>query len=93
MYPEDEEKTPFITDRGSYCYKVMHFGLKNAGATYQRLVTKMFQQHLRKTMEVYINEMLVKSTSSRAFERSICNSSKIQHEVEPREMCIWCRIR
>ena len=40
MNPEDQEKTSFITDRGIYCYKVMPFGLKNAEATYQRLVTK-----------------------------------------------------
>ncbi|XP_070009643.1 uncharacterized protein [Nicotiana sylvestris] len=49
--PEDEENTSFITDRGTYYYKVMPFGLKNAGATYQRLVTKIFQEHLGKTME------------------------------------------
>ncbi|CAE6199346.1 unnamed protein product [Arabidopsis arenosa] len=61
MNPEDEEKTSFITDRGIYCYKVMPFGLKNAGATYQRLVNKMFAEHLGKTMEVYIDDMLVKS--------------------------------
>ena len=35
MYPPDEEKTAFITDKGTYCYRVMPFGLKNAGATYQ----------------------------------------------------------
>ncbi|CAE5959424.1 unnamed protein product [Arabidopsis arenosa] len=61
MNPEDEEKTSFITDRGIYCYKVMPFGLKNARATYQRLVNKMFAKHLGKTMEVYIDDMLVKS--------------------------------
>ncbi|KFK44296.1 hypothetical protein AALP_AA1G239700 [Arabis alpina] len=61
MHPEDREKTAFITDRGCYCYKVMPFGLKNAGATYQRLVNKMFQDQLGKTMEVYIDDMLVKS--------------------------------
>ncbi|KAG7583597.1 Ribonuclease H domain [Arabidopsis suecica] len=61
MDPEDQEKTSFITDRGTYCYKVMPFGLKNAGATYQRLVNKMFHKHLGKTMEVYIDDMLVKS--------------------------------
>ncbi|KAG7542873.1 Retrotransposon gag domain [Arabidopsis thaliana x Arabidopsis arenosa] len=61
MNPEDQEKTSFITDRGIYCYKVMPFGLKNAGATYQRLVNKMFHNHLGKTMEVYIDDMLVKS--------------------------------
>ena len=42
MYGPDEENTTFITPRGIYCYKVMPLGLKNAGLTYQRLVTKMF---------------------------------------------------
>ncbi|KAL2532658.1 Protein kinase superfamily protein [Abeliophyllum distichum] len=42
MYPPDEEHTSFVTDKGLYCYRVMPFGLKNAGATYQRLVNKMF---------------------------------------------------
>ena len=42
MNPDDHEKTSFITERGTYCYKVMPFGLKNAGPTYQRLVNKMF---------------------------------------------------
>ncbi|XP_024016289.1 uncharacterized protein LOC112089766 [Eutrema salsugineum] len=61
MHPDDREKTLFITDRGIYCYKVMPFGLKNAGATYQRLVNRMFASQLGKTMEVYIDDMLVKS--------------------------------
>ncbi|XP_048596410.1 uncharacterized protein LOC106364989 [Brassica napus] len=57
----DLNKTAFITDRGTYCYKVMPFGLKNAGATYQRLVNRMFADQLGNTMEVYIDYMLVKS--------------------------------
>ena len=61
MHPEDREKTAFITGRRIYFYKVMPFGLKNAGATYQRLVNKMFAERLGATMEVYIDEMLVKS--------------------------------
>ena len=44
MAEEDQEKTAFITSQGLYCYKVMPFGLKNAGATYQRMVNKMFNQ-------------------------------------------------
>jgi len=61
MHPDDREKTSFITDRGTYCYKVMPFGLKNAGATYQRLVNRMFAKQLGTIMEVYIDDMLVKS--------------------------------
>ncbi|XP_024009949.1 uncharacterized protein LOC112085152 [Eutrema salsugineum] len=61
MHPQDREKTSFITDRGIYCYKVMPFGLKNAGATYQRLINRMFASQLVRTMEVYIDDMLVKS--------------------------------
>ncbi|XP_031254693.1 uncharacterized protein LOC116112724 [Pistacia vera] len=61
MHPSDQEKTAFITERGTYCYKVMPFGLKNVGATYQQLVNKMFSDHLGETMEVYIDDMLVKS--------------------------------
>lgn len=45
---------------GLYYYKIMPFGLKNAGATYQRLVTKMFRDEIGKTMEVYVDDILVK---------------------------------
>ncbi|XP_050290234.1 uncharacterized protein LOC126728462 [Quercus robur] len=61
MAEEDQEKTAFITSQGLYCYKVMPFGLKNAGATYQRLVNKMFNQQIGRNMEVYVDDMLVKS--------------------------------
>ena len=64
MDPEDQEKTSFIIAQGTYCYRVMPFGLKNAGATYQRLVNRMFQKQIGTTMEVYIDDMLVKSTTS-----------------------------
>ena len=58
MHKDDCEKTAFITDRGTYCYIVMPFGLKNAGATYQRLVNEMFAELLGVTMEVYIDDMV-----------------------------------
>ena len=64
MDPDDQEKTSFVTAQGTYCYRVMPFGLKNAGATYQRLVNRMFQKQLGATMEVYIDDMLVKSTTA-----------------------------
>ena len=61
MDKEDQEKTAFITSQGLYCYMVMPFGLKNAGATYQRLVNRMFNKQIGRNMEVYIDDMLVKS--------------------------------
>ncbi|KAI5337380.1 hypothetical protein L3X38_016651 [Prunus dulcis] len=64
MHPEDQAHTSFITDRGLYCYKVMPFGLKNAGATYQRLVNHLFAPLIGHTMEVYVDDMLVKSRTA-----------------------------
>ena len=59
-HPLDTEKMTFITPHGLYCYNVMPFGLKNVGATYQRLATKIFRPLMGETMEVYIDDMLVK---------------------------------
>ena len=64
MDPNDQEKTSFVTGQGTYYYQVMPFGLKNAGATYQRLVNRMFQKQIRASMEVYIDDMLVKSVKA-----------------------------
>ena len=61
MAEEDQEKTSFITSQGLYYYKVMPFGLKNARATYQRLVNRMFSKQIGRNMEVYVDNMLVKS--------------------------------
>ena len=64
MDTDDQEKTSFVTAQGTYCYRVMPFGLKNAGATYQRLVNRMLQKQIGATMEVYIDDILVKSTTA-----------------------------
>uniref|UniRef100_A0A2N9EVJ5 Uncharacterized protein n=1 Tax=Fagus sylvatica TaxID=28930 RepID=A0A2N9EVJ5_FAGSY len=61
MDESDQEKTSFITSRGLFCYKVMPFGLKNAGATYQRLMNRMFHDQIGRNVEVYVDDMLVKS--------------------------------
>ena len=58
---DDQEKTVFVTSTGNYHYKVMLFGLKNAGATYQRMMTRMFEPQLGKNIEIYIDDMVVKS--------------------------------
>ena len=61
MFHQDEEKTTIVTPQGLHCYKVMLFGLKNASATYQRLMTKIFKPLIGRTVEVYINNIIVKS--------------------------------
>ena len=61
MDEADQEKTSFVTSQGLFCYKVMPFGLKNVSATYQRLVNNMFRPQIRQNVEVYVDDMLVKS--------------------------------
>ena len=57
----NQEKTTFVTPIGNYHYKVMPFNLKNTGSTYQRMMTRMFEPQLGKSIEVYIDNMVVKS--------------------------------
>ena len=61
MNPKDEELIAFRTPKGIYCYKVMPFGLKNAGATYQRAMQKIFDNVLHKYIECYVNDLVVKT--------------------------------
>ena len=58
---DDQEKTAFVTLVGNYHYKVIPFGLKNARSPYQRMMKKMFEPQLGKNVEVYIDDMVVKS--------------------------------
>lgn len=64
LAPKDQEKTSFITPTGNFHYKVMPFGLKNAGSTDQRMATKMFRKQLGRNMESYIDDMVVKSMAT-----------------------------
>ncbi|XXG53423.1 hypothetical protein AAC387_Pa03g1513 [Persea americana] len=61
MHPENERYTSFRSPFGVYCYTVMPFGLKNAGATYQRAMIKIFQDMQHKTVECYVEDLAVKS--------------------------------
>ncbi|KAL0413496.1 UNVERIFIED_CONTAM: hypothetical protein Sradi_1551300 [Sesamum radiatum] len=61
MAAADEELTAFRTPKGIYCYRVMHFGLKNDGATYQRAMQRMFDDMLHKNVECYVDDLVVKS--------------------------------
>ena len=61
LAPEDREKTAFISPGANYHYEVIPFGLKNVGATYQQMMTRMFREKIGCTVEVYIDNMVVKS--------------------------------
>ena len=58
---DDQKKTAFVIPIGNYHYKVMLFGLKNVGSTYQRMMTRVFESQLGKNIEIYIDDMVVKS--------------------------------
>ena len=58
MNKEDQERTSFVTSQGLFCYKMMPFGLKNAGVTYQRLINKMFAHQIGRNVQVYVDDML-----------------------------------
>ena len=60
MKEDDQERTSFVTSQGLFCYKVMPFGLKNAGAIYQRLMNKMFTHQIGRNVKVDVDDMLVK---------------------------------
>ncbi|XP_050877403.1 uncharacterized protein LOC127081165 [Lathyrus oleraceus] len=74
MSPDDMEKTTFITPWGTYCYKVMSFGLKSAGATYQRAMVTLFHDMIHEKIEVYVDDMI---TKSRTEEDHLVNLKKL----------------
>jgi len=74
MALKDMEKTTFITLWGTFCYKVMSFGLKNAGATYQRAMVTLFHDMMHKEIEVYVDDMIAKS---RMEEEHLVNLRKL----------------
>ena len=61
LAPDDITKTTFITEWGIYCYTVMAFGLKNARVTYQRMATFLLHDMMHNEVEVYVDDMIVKS--------------------------------
>ena len=60
MAPEDIEKTTFVTQWGTFCYKAMPFGLKNAGETYQRAMIALFHDMIHHEIEVYMDDMIAR---------------------------------
>ncbi|GJU40211.1 reverse transcriptase domain-containing protein [Tanacetum coccineum] len=81
MAEEDEEKTAFITSQGIFCYSKMPFGLKNAGATYQRLVDKAFQKQIGRNLEVYVDDLVIKSRTEKEVIRDIEETFRTLREI------------
>nr|GEU70378.1 hypothetical protein [Tanacetum cinerariifolium] len=86
----DEEKTAFHTGQGVYCYTKMPFGLKNAGATYQRLVDKAFDSQIGRNIEVYVDNLVVKSHTEAEMLRDIGETfrtlRKINMKLNPKNV-------
>ncbi|GJY70148.1 reverse transcriptase domain-containing protein [Tanacetum coccineum] len=81
MAKEDEEKTAFITSQGIFCYSKMPFGLKNAGSTYQRLVDKAFQRQIGRNLEVYVDDLVIKSRTEEEIIRDITETFKTLRQI------------
>ncbi|KAL2474251.1 Reverse transcriptase domain-containing protein [Abeliophyllum distichum] len=92
LAPEDAEKTSFITDFGTFCYTAMPFGLKNAGATYQRMVNKVFGNLISRKIEAYVDDMVVYSNEEddhvEDLRENFQSGETEPFEVQPREMHI-----
>ena len=74
MAPEDMEKTILITPWGTFCYKVMYFSLKNAGATYQHAMVTVFHNIMHREIEVYVDDMIAKTQTE---EEHLVNLQKL----------------
>ncbi|GJU09132.1 reverse transcriptase domain-containing protein [Tanacetum coccineum] len=81
MAKEDEEKTAFIMSQGIFCYTKMPFGLRNARATYQRLVDKAFHRQIGRNLEVYIDDLVYKSRMEDEIVRDIEETFKTLKEI------------
>ena len=97
MAPEDMEKTTFVTQCGTFCYKVMPFGLKNVEATYQRAMVALFHDMIHHKIEVYMDDMIARSQIEeehldhlqKLFERL----KKYKLRLNPKKMHIWGEVR
>ncbi|GJS48994.1 reverse transcriptase domain-containing protein [Tanacetum coccineum] len=89
MAEEDKEKTAFITSQGIFCYTKMPFGLRNAGATYQRLVDKAFHGQIGRNLKVYVDDLVIKSRMEdevvRDLEETFKTLRKINKKLNPKK--------
>ena len=93
MHPPNAEKTALITPHRLYCYNVMPFGLKKTRATYQRMVTRIFRPLIGKSMEVYIDDMLVKSKERPDHTRHLQETFELLHRHNMKLNTLKCTFR
>ncbi|GJZ73042.1 reverse transcriptase domain-containing protein [Tanacetum coccineum] len=89
MTKKDEEKTAFHTEEGVFCYTKMPFGLKNAGATYQRLVDSAFKEQIGVNLEAYVDDMVIKSRTEqdiiKDIEQTFSTLRRINMKLNPKK--------
>ncbi|GKC01244.1 reverse transcriptase domain-containing protein [Tanacetum coccineum] len=89
MTKNDEEKTTFHTEEGVFCYTKMPFGLKNAGATYQRLVDSAFKEQIGVNLEAYVDDMVIKSKTEqdiiKDIEQTFSTLRRINMKLNPKK--------
>ena len=93
MHKPDQENTTFIIPCNIFCYKVMPFKLKNIRATYQRMITKMFKPITSKNMDVYIDNMVVKSKKVSDHLKALVEVFTILKEHKLRLNVVKCALR
>ncbi|GJV18604.1 reverse transcriptase domain-containing protein [Tanacetum coccineum] len=81
MAEEDKEKTAFITNQGIFCYTKIPFGLRNAGATYQRLVDEAFYGQIGRNLKVYVDDLVIKSRTEDEIVRDIEETFKTLRKI------------
>jgi hypothetical protein len=74
MKESDQLATSFITQFGMYCYVTMPFGLRNAGATYQRCMQHVFRDHIGRTVEAYVDDIVVKTRRAGDLVSDLCTA-------------------
>lgn len=92
MVVQDIEKTTFLTPCGMYCYNCMPFGLRNAGATFQRLMHIALGRQLGRNAEAYVDDIVFKSREGRTLiedlEEAFANLRKVNPRLNP-EKCVF----
>nr|GEV99793.1 reverse transcriptase domain-containing protein [Tanacetum cinerariifolium] len=81
MAAKDKDKTAFITSQGIFCYTKMPFGLRNAEATYQRLVDKAFHKQIGRNLEVYVDDLVIKIRTKYEIVKDVEETFKTLREI------------